>query len=232
MTFLDIKFIEHNNPRMPINIANSDGMIDLSPCIGIYQSATYFENYDMQKALDFAFDKNGFARKDLSNLSLDKQILYLVSLETHQNRYRNQVATPFISDTAKIALHNRLAENLSKNATVELDCATNLYGIKLAGRCDAISDNIIWELKFVNELKREHYLQLAMYLIVMRRKTGRLWNTRDNTLMEVSIKTGKEQEFLRQVAKTVRKNGGKTTMQSGYSYAQTTAINRYKKQAT
>jgi hypothetical protein len=84
LEFLDIKYVKHGNSRDVIDIPNADGLIDLSPCIGIYQSATYFRNYDMQRAIDFAFDARGFIQENLPGLPLDTQILRLVSLETHQ----------------------------------------------------------------------------------------------------------------------------------------------------
>ena len=43
---LKLKKLETLDPS-PIDIKSTDGLIDLSPCIGIYQEAVFFENYDI-----------------------------------------------------------------------------------------------------------------------------------------------------------------------------------------
>jgi hypothetical protein len=35
-----------------INIQNHDAMIDLAPCIGIYQEASFFNGYSIEKEFD------------------------------------------------------------------------------------------------------------------------------------------------------------------------------------
>ena len=236
VSFLDIKPVKHNNSRETIDIPDADGLIDLSPCIGVYQEATYFKNFDMKTALDNAFNQRKIKPFDLSKHSVDMQILYLISLVTYQNRYRYQVALPFVNTQQQASLHARLSENLSRDENAQIRCGLDLDGISVTGCCDVIKDDTVWELKFVKELKREHYLQLAMYLIALRRKnpnikqTGYLWNVRDNTLMEVSIKPGKENEFLKQVAKTIRKETKTSTTGANHlSKPQQLVINRYNK---
>lgn len=39
-----------------IDIDSEDYMIDLSPCIGIYQEASFFENYDIDSQIKYAMD--------------------------------------------------------------------------------------------------------------------------------------------------------------------------------
>ena len=43
-----------------------------------------------------------------------------------------------------------------------------------------VKDNTVYELKFVNELTHEHFLQCACYIIALNLKKGVLWNTRTN----------------------------------------------------
>ena len=52
---------------------------------------------------------------------------------------------------------------------------------------DAVKDDVIYELKFVSELTHEHFLQCASYVVAMGKKKGILWNTRDNTLYEITV---------------------------------------------
>ena len=39
-----------------IDVDSEDFMIDLSPCIGIYQEASFFENYDIDAQIRYAMD--------------------------------------------------------------------------------------------------------------------------------------------------------------------------------
>ena len=42
-------------------------------------------------------------------------------------------------------------------------------------------------MKFVSELTHEHFIQCASYVVAMGKKKGILWNTRDNTLYEITV---------------------------------------------
>ena len=43
----------------------------------------------------------------------------------------------------------------------------------------------VYELKFVSELRHEHFLQCAVYMAALDLPKGILWNTRDNTAYEI-----------------------------------------------
>lgn len=45
----------------------------------------------------------------------------------------------------------------------------------------------VYELKFVSELRHEHFLQCAVYMAALELPKGILWNTRDNTAYEIEI---------------------------------------------
>ena len=62
-----------------------------------------------------------------------------------------------------------------------------LAGLTAFGMADAVKDDVIYELKFVSELTHEHFLQCASYVVAMGKKKGILWNTRDNTLYEITV---------------------------------------------
>ena len=181
-----------------IRIKNSDGLIDLSPCIGIFQEATYFNGYSIDDSIKFHMaideDKRFLYTDEVKNSSLEEKILFVTSLETKQNRYRNQVAVPFISDIEENAICERLATRLSKDEDVQSGCALYFSNKRKGdllftafGMADAVKDDVIYELKFVSELTHEHFLQCASYVVAMGKKKGILWNTRDNTLYEITV---------------------------------------------
>lgn len=201
-----------------INIKSQDGLIDLSPCIGVYQEVVYFKNYKIDTTLKMLlgekylkkFNKYNQDRYDREikqalELSLGEKILLVTALETHQNRYIEQVKYPFVSEGQDKQLIERLSSRLDESDRVQEDCLFDINDIKVTGRCDVIKEDAIWELKFTSELSPEHFLQLAMYLIGFNKQTGYLWNTRTDELYLVGIKEGKMEEFKRQVYKTITK---------------------------
>lgn len=208
--FLKIKKIKNKDSEI-IDIKSTDGLIDLSPCIGIYQEAFYFENYNIDEAIDFFvnFHKlSNFHIENSKNLDVEGKVLYLVSLETNQNRYRNQVVTPFIHEVEKNKIFDRLKNKFKKDEDVQHQCKINFsefteYDITAIGFVDVLKDNIVYELKFVSELTHEHFLQCACYVVALGLKKGILWNTRDNNMYEISVK--KPKKFLNAVAKAVLK---------------------------
>ena len=54
---LEINKIEISDKTV-IDIRNSDGLIDLSPCIGRYQEAMFFRNYDIDTEISYAIEAN------------------------------------------------------------------------------------------------------------------------------------------------------------------------------
>ena len=61
----------------------------------------------------------------------------------------------------------------------------------------------VYELKFVSELRHEHFLQCAVYMAALDLPKGILWNTRDNTAYEIEIPD--RAAFLDAVTRTVTK---------------------------
>lgn len=97
-SLLQVRSLTEPENLSEIYISNKDDLIDLSPCIGIYQEAVFFSGYEIDKSIEFFIDINIDKKFIYSandrNLTLDKKILFLVSMETKQNRYRVQVDTP------------------------------------------------------------------------------------------------------------------------------------------
>lgn len=212
-SLLTIKELSPPDEQNSIKINNKDGLIDLSPCIGIYQEAAFFSGYDIDKDIEFQLAENKDALKKYNkrkaDMELDSKILYLTSLETNQKRYETQVSIPFVSDDERDMLIRRLGEKLPSNADVQFDCVLQLptyssnENLCAVGRLDAFYKSIVYELKFVSELKHEHFLQCACYILAVGLKSGRLWNTRNNAMYEVEIPD--REKFLSCVLKTVTK---------------------------
>lgn len=197
-----------------IKIKSADALIDLSPCIGIYQEAVFFANYQIDAAIKLKIELNpelkGLYTEMVENSSLDKKILFLVSLETKQKRYRTQVITPFVNEEQSKLIKERLETRLNRDEAAQVGCQIDFSAqesgeIKFSakGFADVVKDDIVYELKFVTELTHEHYLQCACYMVAMNLQKGVLWNTRDNTSYEIEVPDKKA--FMNAVTKAITK---------------------------
>jgi hypothetical protein len=197
-----------------IAVKSTDDLIDLSPCIGIFQEAVFFDNYQIDAAIKLKLllnpELSRLYTKEVKNSSLDKKILFLVSLDTRQKRYRTQVITPFINKEQSNLIKARLKTRLSSDENAQVECQIDFYDqgnkeimFSAKGFADVVKDDVVFELKFVSELTHEHFLQCASYMVAMNLQKGILWNTRDNTLYEIEVPNRKA--FLNAVTKTVTK---------------------------
>lgn len=195
-----------------IDIKTRDELIDLSPCVGIYQEAVYFKNYDIDKSLEMYFtihpqEKGLYSMKNYD--SLDKKILLMTSLETKQRRYREQVQTPFVGIDERDALVHRLKSRLSKNEDVQVEARIIFCDVggnvafSALGLADVVKGDTVYELKFVSELTHRHFLQCASYMVALGLKKGVLWNTRTNAIYNIVIPD--EEAFLNAVANAITK---------------------------
>lgn len=212
---LNVKRIKTDDSSV-IKIDNNDGYIDLSPCIGIYQEANYFISYSIEESIEFELLSNKnrhyrFPYNDaVKQASLDKKILYYTYLETNQERYYTQVRIPFIKEEQREQIKKRLGIKLSPNEMVQQYCSLNFIignkaekRITAIGLADVVKDDVVYELKFVSELKPEYYLQCACYMAAMNLEKGVLWNIRDNNAYEITISN--KDAFLASVLKTITK---------------------------
>ena len=197
--------------RSVIDIANHDGLIDLSPCIGEYQEAVFFKHNSVDTTLDFysTLYKNDFKFK--KDATLEEKILFLTAIDTKQDRYKTQVNIPFITEEARKEIMKRLASTFTLDENVQVECAIPFAKSKndepsfyAKGLADVVKNDTVYELKFVSELQHEHFLQCACYMVALHLKKGILWNTRDNTRYQISIPD--TQKFLNAVASTITKN--------------------------
>ena len=207
-----------------IDIKSTDGLIDLSPCIGIYQEAVFFDQYQIDIAIELKILLNPeLARlytKKVRSGSLDQKILFLVSLETKQKRYRTQVEAPFVSKEQSELIKTRLKTRLNRKDSAQVECQiafcdreNGKVRFSARGFADAVKEGTVYELKFVSELTHEHFLQCASYMVAMNLRKGILWNTRDNTSYEIEVPD--REAFLNAVTKAVTKGVLETYYEPG-----------------
>lgn len=183
-------------PGAIIDVPTSDGLIDLSPCIGIYQEAAYFEDYDIDESISLFFEINHDRvdkfKGQRESWSIEQKVLYLTSLETSQNRYWQQVRLPFVTPEKWAEISARLNTLVTPDAHVQEKCEIPFMSgedivFEAKGFCDILEDDRVIELKFVSELAHKHYLQCASYMIAFNKPKGLLWNVRTNQMVEITI---------------------------------------------
>lgn len=210
---LNIKEIQREDYSL-IPVKNSDDLIDISPCIGIYQDAAFFDNYNIDVAIALQLLLKGHLKylftEDVKQSSVEHKTLFLTSIETNQERYRKQVSTPFISEEHKQKILDRLATEFSTDELAQVECKIGfsdmqggLTRLEARGQADVVRDDTVYELKFVSETKHEHFLQCACYMVALKLNRGILWNTKDNKMYEIKIPNIKE--FMDLVARAITK---------------------------
>ena len=198
--------------KEPLNVPLGDGMIDLSPCIGHFQEAMFFKHYDIDNDLEFALAQpnRSHMRRDYTKYTLDQKLLYLATLETRQRRYMNQVKALPVTEDNRERIRGRLAAHFKEDARVQVPCSLQFlsHNGRLLFTANGIMDvvdegGMVYELKFVSELSHVHALQLAMYLACTEKETGRLYNTKNGQMLEISVRDRKK--FLDCVARACTK---------------------------
>ncbi|HEV7976386.1 DEAD/DEAH box helicase family protein [Amycolatopsis sp.] len=177
-----------------ITIDRVDGLIDLSPVVGHYQEAVFFDRYN--PALEVILNPKPIAKQLSGKLSEDPwdNSLLLTAVDTDQMRYAEQV-TRKVSGEVRDALTRRLATQLPRDcaAQVPMDLSGTAVAapaatpIRFVGVADAVHDGQVYELKFVSELDRAMFLQLALYLVMGGYQRGVLWNTRTDERWAVQV---------------------------------------------
>lgn len=198
--------------RSEILIKNCDGLIDLSPCIGNFQEAVFFGNYNLDEAIHHSIETHSSLQMDQlqDDATVEEKILYMTAYDTGQDRYYKQVQIPFVGELQADMIKSRLFTEFTSKEEVQIDCSIDVNDEKgngilsLLGRIDVLKNGMIYELKFVNSLSHEHFLQLACYLVAMNIKKGILWNVRTNQMFEVEVPDKKK--FLSSVIKAVTKD--------------------------
>lgn len=192
---LDVRRVR--GPGDAISVPTSDGLIDLSPCISLFTLAAYFEDYDIDSMIDQYFqlnpDQDYAAIPDRDEMTVEQKILYLVSLETHQKRYWNQVKLPFLPAGKIGDIMARLARELPRDAVAQSESVIGFYdkhgghAFNATGLITVEHCGCVYDIRFVNELDHTHFLQLASHMIARKYSVGRVWNVRTDEIWEVRI---------------------------------------------
>ncbi len=177
-----------------INIDRVDGLIDLSPVVGHYQEAVFFDRYN--PALEVMLNPKPIAKQLRVKLSEDPwhNSLLLTAVDTDQMRYAEQV-TRKVSVDVRDGLTRRLATQLPRDCAAQVPMQLSgtavaspaATAISFVGVADAVHDGQVFELKFVSELDNAMFLQLALYLVMGGHRTGVLWNTRTDERWAVQV---------------------------------------------
>ena len=200
---LDLVAVEElEAPGDEIEIAGLDGMIDLSPAIGQYAELSYFQNTEVRFPVDMDFSEIE-EYKDLLKVRTKSGLrsawddaLFMTAMGTAQKRYLAQV-TNVVSTQAQDALEARLSAHLPD--TAETQVGRELRGaahskrprastdFNIKGVFDVLHEGIVWELKFVSELRPEHVLQAALYQVMEDCPYTILFNIRTGQMLKVSV---------------------------------------------
>ncbi len=227
-SLLDVECI--HEPDTVIDVPSVDGLIDLSPCIGVYQEVRYFNEYNIDAQLLDLYQSYPNRPRFLPSEetiakqikhgdrkyppTIEEKILGMVAFETMQSRYYYQVNPKFVDAYHENMIFNRLNEEFTSDMrTIQQRCSISLLNrrdlsrykaIVINGRTDVVKNGVIYELKFVSELSHEHFLQLASYLLATDTPEGVLWNTRNNSKFRVRIKD--RLLFARAMARAITKH--------------------------
>ena len=206
---LELEVLEE--PGELISIRTSDALVDLSPCVGIYQECSYFSDCDIDRYIETWFDTHqdgSYLRKDYSDMDFEHKVLYYTSIQCGQYRYQNQVELPLLTPGQKDQLYARLSIRLASSDRCQVGCEIPFCsgGVEefcAVGYADAVKDGAVYELKFVSALQPEHYLQCASYMCGLGLEVGYVWNVHTGEFVQVSIPDRKR--FLDCVACAVTK---------------------------
>lgn len=211
--FLEIKKLE--TEKTEIEISRADCLIDLSPCIGIWQEASFFKDYDINAQIVYENELHPDRPPiDIKRFkTTEDKVLALTAFTTGYQRYASQVSLPLVNKSQKEHIHGRLKTEFTGREEVQRECGIAFYASKqrtgnpimISGRCDVVKDGVVWELKFTSELGHEEFLQLATYLVATQTEKGILWNVRTNEKFEVTVPEKKRKAFMDTVVRCITK---------------------------
>lgn len=96
----------------------------------------------------------------------------------------------YISNNARYEIHCAIGNHgFIENNIYDIDDNKELLGYTMSGYIDCIDDNTVWEFKCVSEIKKEHIIQLGLYMYMMM-KMGfnyeyKLLNILDGNIIEI-----------------------------------------------
>lgn len=194
-----------------IRINENDELIDPRPCIIYYLKAFYLKKYKIFSCIEQIYKArpNEKCDPDIREASLEEKILYLVSLETRQIRYRKQVEIPFIKQFQKNQLEYRMSEILNKDDDAQIFCSLGFVdetGKRLfdaIGFADVVKEDTIFNLYYTEQFSHENYLITACHMVALGKDKGFLWNLYNNQMC--CIKIPDKHKFMDAVAVAMTK---------------------------
>lgn len=211
---LNIKEIEPEGSVLPV--ALNYGTIDLQRCIYYSVMAEYFVNYDLNAAIINLLQRPDRAHmvKDYEKWSTHQKVLYLVQLETMQNRYFKSVPRTLLTQEAVRLIGERLSKYLPRDADMQYPTHLDFCGkdnnnndiitlFEIDGRVDIVLNNIPWMVLFTDAISQTDCLQMASHLAARDFLSGRILNVMTGEVVEVSLKN--RQKFLENTARTITK---------------------------
>jgi len=153
-------------------------------------------------------NRSPFIAKEVAKLgptcTTPAQYLHLAALwQAITSCYNSKLAQiqtyDWLTPTMVEDCHRVLAKHLTVDANYEMWIGVDNYFVKeygtieIVGRMDAVTEDVVWELKCVKELQLEHFLQLIIYAWMWRRqyeeskgsRTFRLMNMRTGEVWEL-----------------------------------------------
>jgi hypothetical protein len=101
------------------------------------------------------------------NMNIEKLLktgIMYCSIKSKYNFKLNQITNyDWLSETQLNNCVERLKDKVSSDAKFEKNVENTFDGILFKGFIDCIDRNKVWEFKCVSELKKEHFIQLAIY---------------------------------------------------------------------
>lgn len=137
------------------------------------------------------------------------ELVCLTGAECRDTRYSREIVERYVSKDHQKQIIERMSTIFKEDDNHEVNCFYQENkndineALKISGIADVVLDDRVYEVKFVNEISSEHLLQCAMYMIMLNKDVGRVWNIRDNKMIEIRIKD--VQELLNRVVKCITK---------------------------
>ena len=183
-----------------IEVSNTDGLIDTSAAVGLYQEAVFFPRFDALAEMVTTVSsvarhvERGIRERRKTTTRKDhwRDCLEIAALESNQSRYITQTAQR-PTQTQVQAIRDRLGTIVDADREIiqrPLSMALRTrQGDKLVfqGVCDVLRASEVVELKFTSELSYSMFLQTALYVVMSKVEAGLLFNTRTGETWRITV---------------------------------------------
>ena len=223
---LSIEQIKNNDDNF-LSVLDHDALIDLTPCISIYQRL-FFHNYDINAQIaDMNYYSKNYSLYSTQNaispltkeekqneMKVQKKILLITAKNTGQLRYVYQTKAPFVSEESKKILFKNLSNVFKGTEETQTPYCTEIHYknsnennsvscINIFGRIDIRRYNTNYNLFYTDELSHEQFLITAFCMILSGSTIGIIWNTKKNKMYRIEIPD--TEQFFMTVISTITK---------------------------